>query len=60
MALSTVSLGGGTDVPFAPPAAYLQHVLQPTLKRLLGSDVSVTVRPDLLLILLIVEVPCCP
>jgi RNA 3'-terminal phosphate cyclase (ATP) len=32
---STLTLRGGTDASFAPPIGYLQHVLLPTLQRLL-------------------------
>lgn len=34
--MSTLTLRGGTDASFAPPIGYLQHVLLPTLQRLLG------------------------
>ncbi|KAF6251744.1 RNA 3'-terminal phosphate cyclase [Scenedesmus sp. NREL 46B-D3] len=34
--VSTLTLRGGTDASFAPPIGYLQHVLLPTLQRLLG------------------------
>lgn len=36
-AVSCLTLCGGTDASFAPPIGYLQHVLLPTLQRLLGT-----------------------
>ena len=40
---SSVQLEGGTDVPMAPPIAYMQHVLLPTLQKLFGVDAQLTV-----------------
>ena len=37
----TLDLRGGTDAAKAPPVAYLESVLLPTLRRALGIDVSV-------------------
>ncbi|BDA44769.1 RNA 3'-terminal phosphate cyclase [Coccomyxa sp. Obi] len=36
---STLDLRGGTDAAFAPSVCYLQHILLPTLRRLLDIDV---------------------
>lgn len=38
--ISTLDLRGGTDAAFAPPVGYMQHILLPTLRRLLDIDVT--------------------
>ena len=43
-ATSSVRLEGGTDVPMAPPIAYMQHILLPMLRKLLGVKAELTVR----------------
>ncbi|KAF8065648.1 hypothetical protein HT031_003249 [Scenedesmus sp. PABB004] len=35
--VSTLTLRGGTDAAFAPPIGYVEHVLLPSLRRLLGA-----------------------
>lgn len=43
-AQSSIQLLGGTDVAFSPPVDYLVHVLLPTLRRVLGFEVDITVE----------------
>jgi len=40
---SSIRIIGGTDVPFAPPAAFLEHVFVPALARM-GAAISITVK----------------
>jgi RNA 3'-terminal phosphate cyclase (ATP) len=41
---SRLELRGGTDASMAPPVGYLEHVLLPSLRRLLGVRVSMDLR----------------
>jgi RNA 3'-terminal phosphate cyclase (ATP) len=41
---SQLDLRGGTDAAFAPPVGYLEHVLLPTLQRLLPASIELDVR----------------
>jgi RNA 3'-terminal phosphate cyclase (ATP) len=40
--VTRLQLRGGTDASMAPPVSYLTDILQPTLRRLLGLDVTVS------------------
>ena len=42
--VSTLTLEGGTDAGMAPPTDYMEHVLLPTLRRLLNADVHMTLK----------------
>ena len=46
--VSTLDLRGGTDAAFAPPVGDMQHILLPTLRRLLDIDVTDKVCGDLM------------
>ena len=41
---SQLNLRGGTDAAFAPPIGYLQHILAPTLQRLLPHGIGLSIE----------------